>query len=85
MRLEFTSRFQRAFKKLPKDLQQIAGRKIDIFREAQFHPILHTHKLTIGDLWAFSVDYKNRIVFEFHDDVITLLNIGDHSIYRNLS
>lgn len=52
-----------------------------------FHPTLKTHKLS-GDLagiWACSIDYNYRILFEFiissndaEEDAILLLNIGDH-------
>lgn len=85
MRIEHIPRFKRAFKKLPRNIQQIAWRKIEIFSQTQFHPSLKTHKLAVEDLWAFSVDFKHRIVFQFVDDYIVLVNIGDHSIYRNIS
>ena len=84
MEIEYTPRFQRSFKKLSSELQLIAWRKIEIFSRAQFHPALKTHKLTVDELWAFSVDYKNRVIFQFYDGRIILINIGDHSIYRKV-
>jgi len=60
--------------------------KIDLFRESPFHPTLHTHKLSNSELWAFSVDNKNRVIFRFQKDGEALLiNIGDHSIYRKIA
>ena len=51
-----------------------------------FHPSLHSHKLK-GDLagaWACTVDFDNRIIFEFvgaptsAQDAIHLLALGTH-------
>lgn len=83
MEIIYTPRFKRSFKKLPKDLQEKTWKVIQLFQESPFHPFLKTHKLGVGELWAASVDYKNRIIFEFHDDnSLLLVNVGDHSIYR---
>jgi addiction module RelE/StbE family toxin len=55
--------------------------------EDPFHPSLHSHKLK-GDLsgaWACTVDYDNRILFEFiwnpesGEEEIHLLTIGTHA------
>lgn len=54
--------------------------------EDPFHPSLHTHKLK-GELagsWACTVDYDNRVLFEFRqnpetgEDEILLLTVGTH-------
>lgn len=84
MEIFFSPRFKRSFKKLPKNLQDLSWKKIQIFKESPFHPALKTHKLAVDDLWALSIDYKNRIVFRFLDTSVQLINIGDHSIYRKL-
>ncbi|MCT7949430.1 type II toxin-antitoxin system YoeB family toxin [Ancylothrix sp. C2] len=51
-----------------------------------FHPSLKTHKLK-GDLsgvWSCSIDYSNRILFEFvpdddsQEEVILLHTLGSH-------
>lgn len=85
MEILYSPRFKRSFKKLSKVLQQSVWKKIGLFRESPFHPSLKTHKLAIEELWAFSVDYKNRVIFQFLDDSKTLLvNVGDHSIYRKV-
>lgn len=78
MEIFYSSRFKRSFKKLSEGLQDTSWKKIQLFQESPFHPSLKTHKLSIGDLWAFSVDFHNRIVFEFADDSVQLLNVGDH-------
>jgi mRNA-degrading endonuclease YafQ of YafQ-DinJ toxin-antitoxin module len=52
-----------------------------------FCPTLKTHKLSGGfsGIWACSIDYRYRILFEFvaspeenAEDAILLLNLGDH-------
>ncbi|MBD2456938.1 type II toxin-antitoxin system mRNA interferase toxin, RelE/StbE family [Nostoc sp. FACHB-87] len=52
-----------------------------------FHPTLKTHKLSgeFAGIWACSIDYSYRILFEFvanqeegKEDAILLLNVGDH-------
>jgi mRNA-degrading endonuclease YafQ of YafQ-DinJ toxin-antitoxin module len=55
-----------------------------LFQIDPFSPQLRTHKLH-GDFegfWAFSVDYKNRVIFEFQgDDLVLFYAIGGHEIY----
>ncbi len=54
--------------------------------ENPFHPTLHSHKLTgeLADVWACTVDYDNRILFEFvenpasGEEEIHLLTVGAH-------
>ena len=54
--------------------------------EDPFHPSLRTHKLKgdLSNVWSCSIDYSNRVLFEFIDDpeqqkqAISLLNLGSH-------
>ena len=54
--------------------------------EAPFHPSLRTHKLKgdLSNVWSCSIDYSNRVLFEFIEDpeqqkqAILLLNLGSH-------
>jgi toxin HigB-1 len=62
---------------IEKALRQIA--------DDPFYPSLRTHKLTgnLADIWACSIDYQYRILFEFVKDdeqktAILILNIGSH-------
>lgn len=84
-KIETSSYFERAFRKLPKDLQQKVVERIAIFKQNPIDPKLNTHKLTgklAGD-WAFSVDYHNRIRFRAVDKgVAQLIDVGSHDIYR---
>ncbi|MBI2483944.1 type II toxin-antitoxin system mRNA interferase toxin, RelE/StbE family [Candidatus Uhrbacteria bacterium] len=85
MELYYSPRFRRSFKKFSEKFQRQAWKQIDLFQNDSFHPHLKTHKLSVDELWAFSIDYKNRIIFSFLDDSrVLLIDIGDHSIYRKI-
>jgi mRNA-degrading endonuclease YafQ of YafQ-DinJ toxin-antitoxin module len=68
-------------------LRLLVERSLQRLAEDPFHPALRTHKLA-GDLagiWACSIDYSYRILFEFindpdndEEDAILLLNLGSH-------
>lgn len=76
--------FVRQYKRLPDSLQCEIREKISLFEQDTFHPFLKTHKLKgfLKDRWAFSVNYKYRIVFRYlSKNEVALLAVGDHSIY----
>jgi len=83
MRILYSSRFLRSFKKLPDKIQDEFRRREDIFQRNPFDPILKTHKLKDRSDWAFLVTYEVRVIFTFRKDIFRFLNVGDHSIYRN--
>ena len=67
-------------------LRQPVEATVRLLAEDPFHPLLHSHKLK-GDLagvWACTVDFDNRILFEFVDDpaseedAVHLLAVGTH-------
>ncbi|MEK9209320.1 MAG: type II toxin-antitoxin system mRNA interferase toxin, RelE/StbE family [Patescibacteria group bacterium] len=64
----------------------MAEEKEKIFRENLFDPRLKTHKLSgkLKDFWAFSVDYKYRIIFEISKDKKTIYfhSVSDYDIYK---
>lgn len=84
MRIYYSSKFEREYKKLPKIIKQLAEEKESIFGKNPFDPRLATHKLSgrLKEFWAFSIDHKNRIIFEFREkNIIWFHSIGDHGIY----
>ena len=81
----YLSSFARMYKKLPIEIKRKAEAKEKIFRKNPFERSLETHKLggRLRGKWAFSIDHKNRIVFDFSgDDVVKFYYVGDHSIYE---
>jgi addiction module RelE/StbE family toxin len=63
------------------ELKRVFWNKMKIFSSNPLNPKLRTHKLTgnLKGLWAFSVTYDCRVIFEFIDkEKILLINIGGH-------
>ena len=85
MRIYYSSKFEREYKKLPKETKKLAEEKEAMFRKNPFDPKLNTHKLhgRLKEYWVFSVSDKYRIIFEFAEkDLIWFHSIGDHSVYQ---
>jgi len=84
MEVSFSSAFKRAFKKRIKgneDLETRFWQKLEQFIVDPFDPSLKTHKLSgkLKDLWSFSVDYDDRVLFYFtEDERAVFVDIGSH-------
>ena len=87
--IDWTAKSQRAFKRLIRkspQLRPLIEKTLRQLAEDPYHPSLRTHKLVgdLSDIWACSVDYNHRILFEFVQkaeselDAILLLNIGSN-------
>lgn len=85
----WTTAFTRSFRKIVRrrpDLRSVIEAVLRQLTENPFHPTLHSHKLKgqLSGVWACSVEYELRILFEFvrdteaGDEVILLLTIGNH-------
>ncbi|WP_414576314.1 type II toxin-antitoxin system YafQ family toxin [Anabaena sp. CCY 9402-a] len=81
----FVRKFKRLIKKNPQ-LRSPIEKVLQLLTEDPFDSSLHTHKLK-GDLdgvWSCSIDYDNRILFEFvpspdsGEEDILLLTLGSH-------
>ena len=84
MRIYFSSKFEREYKKLPREAKEDAEDKEKLFRINPFGPTLRTHKLTgkLKDYWSFSISPKYRIIFEFvKEDTVWFHSVGSHRIY----
>lgn len=87
--LVWSAAFVRAFKRSTKRDPTLKGRVEQALRqlaEDPFHPTLHSHKLKgeLAGVWACTVDYDNRILFELtanpetDEEEIYLLTMGTH-------
>ena len=87
--IDWTAKSQRTFKRLIRkspQLRPLIEKTLRQLAEDPYHSSLRTHKLVgdLSDIWACSVDYNHRILFEFVQkaeselDAILLLNIGSH-------
>jgi mRNA-degrading endonuclease YafQ of YafQ-DinJ toxin-antitoxin module len=85
MKIYYSSKFAREYKKLPPKIKLLAEKKEKIFRQNPFDPRLKSHKLTgkLQEFWSFSIDYKHRIIFELIDaQTVWFHSAGSHQIYR---
>ena len=90
MKLVYSGRFKRAFKKQVRRLPQLQNnilQALELLKDDPFTPSLETHKLhgQLDGCWACSVAYDCRIIFSYSHDpdapneqVIMLLNLGTH-------
>lgn len=85
MVIRFTSKFRKAYKKMPKMVKQKAEEKEKIFQKDPFNSKLDTHKLhgKYKEYWAFTVVGQYRIMFAFcGGKFVDFINIGTHEIYK---
>ena len=85
MKILYLPKFARQYKKLPKDIQELAERRERMFRKNPFDPRLKTHKLlgVFEGYYAFSVNFSYRIIFKFADKkTVWFYQIGTHDIYE---
>ena len=85
MKIFYTNKFKREYKKLTNDIKDKSELREKIFRKNPFDKKLKTHKLSgeLGDFWSYSVDLKYRIIFEFgKNEVIYFHSIGTYNIYK---
>ncbi|MGK7946263.1 MAG: type II toxin-antitoxin system YafQ family toxin [Microcystaceae cyanobacterium] len=87
--LVWTANFTRQLKRLVRQNPQIkktVEQTLERLTNDPFDPSLKTHKLKgqLANKWSCSIDYSNRIVFQFMDnperktEEIVLLAIGSH-------
>lgn len=85
MKIYYSSKFAKEYKRLPKKVKLLAEKREIIFRKKPFDPRLKTHKLSgkLKDYYSFSIDYQTRIIFEFRDkNIVWFHSVGTHGIYR---
>jgi addiction module RelE/StbE family toxin len=84
IKLTWDESFKRIYKKKIKkrpELRELFWKRVELFTAEPFHKSLRTHKLTgkLSGLWAFSIDYDTRLIFEFVDeDEVLLVDFGSH-------
>lgn len=86
MKIVYSSKFAREYRKLPNNIKDIAEEQEALFREDPFNQKLKTHKLKgrLSEFLSFSIGYKYRIIFEFSKDKSAAYfhSVGDHDIYQ---
>lgn len=83
--IHVSSDFKKAFRKLPRHIQDAAIKKDVIFRQDAFATSLRTHKLKgpLEGYWSYSLNIAYRVLFRFiQDDEVIYYDIGTHEIYK---
>ena len=82
--IHYTLDFRRAYKKLPKHIQNLVDGKDALFRKNPFHSGLKTHKLykPLGGLWSFWITKNYRVLFEFIKNGAIFYDVGTHDVYK---
>ena len=87
MEIFYSPQFVRDYRQLPVEVKEKAKKKERIFRKNLFDSRLKTHKLKgrLDGFWAFSIDFRYRIIFKFqNNNTVRFYVIGDHSVYKKL-
>jgi len=85
MKIYYSSKFEKEYRKLPKEVKIKAEKKELLFRKDLFDPQLKTHKLKgiLSGYLAFSIDYQYRIIFELRsENIVWFHSVGTHEIYE---
>ncbi len=85
MRVIYSPRAERDYKKLPPEVKEKAKDAIRRFQKDPFDKVLENHKLKgrLKNLRSFSIDNNYRIIFEFdREGDAHLHKMGDHDIYK---
>jgi mRNA-degrading endonuclease YafQ of YafQ-DinJ toxin-antitoxin module len=85
MKVIYSSHFLKEYRKLSVEIKNIAEKKEKILKNNPFDSRLKTHKLTgnLKDFWSFSIDFKNRIIFEFIDKILFGFILLGHMMFIN--
>ncbi len=83
MQIFYSRTFEKQYRKLSSSIKLIAEEKEKIFRTNPFDPVLKTHKLhgKFANFYAFSLNNKYRIIFDFTKEKVRFHLIGTHDIY----
>lgn len=83
MQLFRTERFKKDFKRLPTEIQERAGKALELFVSNSRHPSLHVKKMEgAPDIWELRVSDNHRITFQFVQEGVLLRRIGTHHVLR---
>ena len=87
MNIYYHPRFRRSFRNLENQVKAQVEESIALFRRNHFDIRLGTHRLhgKLKKQWSFSVNNRDRVLFEFLDKAqteVVFLDIGNHRIYR---
>ena len=79
MKIRAYKNFNKAYRRLPADVQDKVGKQIERLASNFRHPSLHTKKVKgRAGIWEVRVDDFYRLTFEISEDTIFLRVVGNH-------
>jgi mRNA interferase RelE/StbE len=79
----FSSRFQKEYKALSKEIQEAFEKKLSLFLNNFHHPSLRVKRITgTIDRWEGSVTMNYRFTFQFEEGTVLFRRIGTHDILK---
>lgn len=82
MKFLYSERFKKAFRKMPKNIQDRFHDRLKIFIENPTNPLLKIHSLkgNLAGYWAFSITGDYRVIYlKITRDCLELCDIGSHN------
>ena len=84
MKLLFTRTFVRDYRKLPRDIQKLTDKHLELLLSDPRHPSLHFKKVQDPrDIRECRVTTSYRFTLQIADDLYVLRKIGTHDLLRN--
>lgn len=75
--------FRKDYARLPTKIRKKVDRQINTLTIDFRHPSLNVKKMRgKGDYWEARVDYKHRLTFQIHNDIIVLRAVGSHDVLK---
>lgn len=83
---QFSKKFKKEYKKLPKEIQSAFDQKLTIFLQDMTHPSLRIKRIQgTSDRWEGSITMKYRFTFQLLQDSVIFRAIGTHDILNKES
>jgi hypothetical protein len=74
--------FWQLYRELPAEVQRLADKQYELFREDPFHPSLHLKQ--VGEVWTVRIDRSHRAIGYREGDAFYWAWIGSHEAYNRL-
>lgn len=84
LKITYSERFQKHYKKLSSDEKTQFRRKLDVFADNPLHPSLRTKRIKGTDgLFEFSVNMDIRVIWFYEgENLVALVDIGHHDMLK---
>ena len=77
-----SEKFWKLYRGLPREVQRLADKQYQLFREDPFHPSLHLKQ--IGEVWTARIGQSHRVIGYREGEVFNWGWIGSHEEYNKI-